>query len=130
MKRTALGAWSAWRLIAGLAIAAAPLVAGATDMPAPAGSNPTDKAPSASAPLQQSNSAADQKITDAVRRALAEDKRLSPSAQSVSIATVNGEVTLRGRVDDEKEKMIVATKPKGVPGVEKINDQLEVTKAR
>jgi BON domain-containing protein len=127
MKRTALGALQ-W--IAGVALVAAPLLSGATDTPPQAGSNPPDKAPAASAPLQQSGSAADQKITDAVRRALAEDKRLSPTAQSVSIATVNGEVTLRGRVNDEKEKMIVATKPKGVPGVSRVNDQLEVTKPR
>ena len=124
MNRIALG------LVASLALAGAPLLAGATDTPPSNGSNVPDRAPNVAAPLQQSTSEADQKITDAVRRALTDDKRLSMSAKSVNIATVNGVVTLRGSVPDEKEKMIVASTPKGVPGVSKVNDQLEITAAR
>src|SRR6185437_2392241 len=52
----------------------------------------------------QSNSSADLKITQAIRRALMKDGELSTSAKNIKVITENGKVTLRGPVKTEQEK--------------------------
>jgi osmotically-inducible protein OsmY len=44
----------------------------------------------------------------------------------MKIITVNGEVTLRGVVDNENEKSAIEAAAKKLPGVLKVNNQLDV----
>ena len=52
----------------------------------------------------QSNSSADLKITQAIRQALMKDGELSTTAKNIKVITANGQVTLRGPVNNAQEK--------------------------
>src|SRR5205814_10212755 len=52
----------------------------------------------------QTNSSADLKITQAIRRALMKDRELSTTAKNIKIITANGQVTLRGRGESAQER--------------------------
>jgi hyperosmotically inducible periplasmic protein len=74
----------------------------------------------------QSNSSADLKITQAIRRALMNDRELSTTARNIKVITVNGQVTLRGPVKTAQEKAKIDQLAKSVAGGVKIDDQLDV----
>ena len=75
---------------------------------------------------QRPPSDADQELSDSIRRSIAEDDSLSATAQSVTVASVDGVVTLRGRVDSPAEKDAIATIARRTPGVRRVNDQVGV----
>lgn len=78
-------------------------------------------------PLDQSESAADIKITAEIRRAVMDDKALSTNAHNAKIITgKGGTVTLRGVVDSAAEKESLETKAKAVAGVMSVENQLEI----
>jgi osmotically-inducible protein OsmY len=74
----------------------------------------------------QSNNAADLKITQAIRQALMKDSELSMTAKNVKIITNNGQVTLRGPVKTAQEKAKIDKLAKSAAGGAKIDDQLDV----
>src|SRR2546423_9921892 len=74
----------------------------------------------------QSNSSADLKITQAIRRALMNDRELSTTAKNIKVITVNGQVTLRGPVKTAREKAKIDQLAKSAAGGVKIADQLDV----
>jgi osmotically-inducible protein OsmY len=74
----------------------------------------------------QSNSSADLKITQAIRRALMKDRELSTTAKNIKVITANGQVTLRGPVKTAQEKAKVDQLAKSAAGGAKIDDQLDV----
>jgi osmotically-inducible protein OsmY len=74
----------------------------------------------------QSNNAADLKITQAIRQALMKDSELSMTAKNVKIITNNGQVTLRGPVKTAQEKAKIDKLAKSAAGDAKIDDQLDV----
>src|SRR5436189_3650803 len=74
----------------------------------------------------QSNSSADLKITQAVRRALMKDSELSSTAKNIKVITANGQVTLRGPVKTAQEKAKIDQIAKSAAGGAKIDDQLDV----
>ena len=74
----------------------------------------------------QSNSSADLKITQAIRRALMKNRELSTTAKNIKIITANGQVTLRGPVKTAQEKARVDQIAKSAAGGAQIDDQLEV----
>ena len=74
----------------------------------------------------QSNSSADLKITQAIRRGLMKDSGLSATAKNIKIITNNGQVTLRGPVKNAQEKAKIAQLARSVAGGGKIDDQLDV----
>jgi hyperosmotically inducible protein len=74
----------------------------------------------------QSNSSADLKITQAIRRALMKDRELSTTAKNIKVITANGEVTLRGPVKTAQEKARVDQIAKSAAGGAQIDDQLDV----
>ena len=74
----------------------------------------------------QSNSSADLKTTQAIRRALMKDRELSTTAKNIKVITANGQVTLRGPVKTAQEKARVDEIAKSATGGAKIDDQLEV----
>jgi hyperosmotically inducible periplasmic protein len=74
----------------------------------------------------QSNSSADLKITQAIRRALMKDGGLSMTAKNIKIITASGQVTLRGPVKTAEEKARIDQLAKSAAGGAKIDNQLEV----
>ena len=74
----------------------------------------------------QSNSSADLKITQDIRRALMKDSELSMTAKNIKIITDNGQVTLRGPVKNAQEKGKIDQLAKSAAGGAKIIDQLDV----
>jgi osmotically-inducible protein OsmY len=77
----------------------------------------------------QSNNAADLKITQAIRQALMKDSELSMTAKNVKIITNNGQVTLRGPVKTAQEKAKIDKLAKSAAGGAKIDDQLDVKRS-
>lgn len=76
-------------------------------------------------PLDQSNAQSDLKITQAIRKSLMRQD-LSVNAKNIKIVTQNGEVTLRGPVDNSTEIENISALAKAVPGVKSVDNQLEV----
>jgi hyperosmotically inducible periplasmic protein len=74
----------------------------------------------------QSNSPADLKITQDIRRALMKDSELSTTAKNIKIITDNGQVTLRGPVKNAQEKEKIDQLARSAAGGAKIDDQLDV----
>ena len=74
----------------------------------------------------QSNSSADLKITQAIRRALMKDRELSTTAKNIKVITANGHVTLRGPVKTAQEKAKIDQIAKSAAGGAQIDDQLDV----
>jgi hypothetical protein len=70
----------------------------------------------------------DRKITAAIRRSVVADKALSFSAKNVKIITTGGKVTLRGTVKSDDEKSAIESKAKATPGVDSVDNQLDVKK--
>ena len=74
----------------------------------------------------QSNTSADLQITQAIRRGLMKDEGLSSDAKNIKIITVNGQVTLRGPVNNAEEKTKIEQLAKSAAGGAQIVDQLDV----
>jgi hyperosmotically inducible periplasmic protein len=74
----------------------------------------------------QSNTPADLKITQAIRRALMKDGELSMTAKNIKVITANGQVTLRGPVKTAQEKTKVSQLAKSAAGGAQIDNQLDV----
>lgn len=90
------------------------------------GRNVRDRNPQAMTSGNQSESEADRTITQRIRQALIDDDSLSTDAKNVKIITANGVVTLRGPVNNEREKNEIARKAKAVTGVRNVDNQIEV----
>jgi hyperosmotically inducible periplasmic protein len=78
----------------------------------------------------QSNSPADLKITQAIRRALMNDRELSMTAKNIKVITTNGQVTLRGPVNSAQEKAKISQVARSAAGGSQIIDQLDVKQSR
>ena len=74
----------------------------------------------------QSNTSADLQITQAIRRGLMKDNNLSSDAKNIKVITANGQVTLRGPVNNAREKTKVEQIAKSAAGDAQIVDQLDV----
>jgi len=78
----------------------------------------------------QSNTSADLRITQAIRRGLMKDNNLSSDAKNIKVITANGQVTLRGPVNNAQEKTKVEQIAKSAAGGVQIVDQVDVKKAK
>nr|WP_166154701.1 BON domain-containing protein [Neochlamydia sp. AcF84]NGY94496.1 hypothetical protein [Neochlamydia sp. AcF84] len=78
-------------------------------------------------PLDQSESEADRTITQKIRQAIVKDDSLSMNAKNIRIITIDGVVTLRGPIATLEEREIIIGKTKEIPGIKKIENQLEIT---
>ena len=83
-------------------------------------------APGAPTPLDQSNTSSDLEITQAIRKKVVGDDDLSFNAKNVKIITVSGKVTLRGPVESSQERATIERSARDVPGVKRVDNQLEV----
>jgi osmotically-inducible protein OsmY len=110
----------------------------ATATPAPA-STTTQVAPAADnsakntrddgttlTPVDQGTSSADTTITAEIRKAVVAEPNLSTKAQNAKIITKNGVVTLRGPVETATERTKIMTIAEQVPGVARVDNQLEI----
>jgi len=104
--------------------------AGGPYAPDNTGINARDRNSDAITAGQQSNSSGDLALTQRIRRSLMKDHSLSMMAKNVKIVSANGDVTLRGPVKTEKEKSKVTAKAQAIAGVDRVDDQLEVTSAK
>lgn len=90
------------------------------------GRNVRDQDANRVTPEDQSNTKADVRITQAIRKAVVADKQLSTSAHNVKIITRKGVVTLRGPVTSAAERSTIEAKASRVAGVTHVDNQLEV----
>lgn len=88
--------------------------------------NVRDRSGGTLTPLDQSESEADRTMTQKLRQALMANDALSTLAQNIKIITVNGLVTLRGPVNNEKEKAAVAAAAQQIAGSQNVDNQLEI----
>lgn len=78
-------------------------------------------------PGNQGENEMDRTITQKLRQAIMEDNSLSTDAKNIKIITLNGVVTLRGPVNNEREKNEIAKKARAVNGVRSVDNQIEVS---
>ncbi len=78
----------------------------------------------------QSNSPADLKISQNIRRALMKDSELSTTAKNIKVITANGQATLRGPVKTAEEKAKINQIARSAAGGAQIVDQLDVKKSK
>jgi hyperosmotically inducible periplasmic protein len=88
--------------------------------------NVRDRAPDAMTAGEQSSAKSDVALTRKIRRAVIKDSSLSMLAHNVKIVSANGNVTLRGPVNTEAEKIAIASKAKSIAGAGNVDNQLEV----
>src|SRR6184192_4969740 len=117
-------------LLAVACLSASNLVALAADNekaePDNTATNERDRSGETNTSGDQSNSAADLKITQAIRRALMKDSELSTTANNIKVITANGHVTLRGPVKTAQEKGKIGQVAKSAAGGAHIDNQLDV----
>jgi hyperosmotically inducible periplasmic protein len=90
--------------------------------------NERDRDGKTTTPGDQGENEADRGITKDVRAALMKKDELSTNAKNVKVVTNGGNVTLRGPVKDEAEKTSIVAVVTEVPGVKKVDNQLEIAK--
>jgi osmotically-inducible protein OsmY len=88
--------------------------------------NVRDRAPDAMTAGEQPDAKGDLALARRIRRAVVKDSSLSMLAHNVKIVTANGNVTLRGPVNTEAEKIAIASKAKAIAGAGNVDNQLEV----
>jgi hyperosmotically inducible periplasmic protein len=103
-----------------------PVAPSAQTAPDNTGRNVRDRGGSTLTPGDQSESEADRTLTQQIRRAVVSDDSLSTMAKNVKIITVEGLVTLRGPVQNPREKETIEAKAQQIAGIDKVDNQLEV----
>jgi len=90
------------------------------------GRNVRDRGNQTLTPGDQAENEADRTITQKIRQALMDDDTLSTNAKNIKIITINGVVTLRGPVNNEREKNDIARKIRLISGIKSVDNQIEV----
>ncbi len=90
--------------------------------------NKRDRTTGAPTADQQSNSDADLKTTQAIRKAIVADTSLSTYAHNIKVITMNGKVTLKGPVQNETEKTTVEKKAAEVAGAANVTNDISIMK--
>lgn len=80
------------------------------------------------AAFQNNKVKSDDQIAQAVKDAFANDDNLSDSASDINVTTAKGIVTLSGKVDSDQLKSAFEAKAKTIPGVNSVNNNIEVTR--
>jgi|SRR5262245_26714095 len=88
--------------------------------------NVRDRDGKTATPTDQSNTSADVELVARIRKALVADDSLSTNAKNVKIVTEKGGVTLRGPVNDAREREAVVRVAKQAAGSRNVMDQLDV----
>jgi len=72
------------------------------------------------------NTVADQRLNAQIRQSLSADTSLSGVGQNVQLSTSQGEVTLRGSVGSERERLQIEQKVKQQSEVQDVTNELQV----
>lgn len=89
--------------------------------------NERDRASTALTPMDQGESQADRDLTQSIRKSVIADDSLSFTAKNVKIITRDGRVTLRGAVNNAREKATLEKTAKQLAGAAKVTNELEVS---
>jgi hyperosmotically inducible periplasmic protein len=81
-------------------------------------------------PIDQNENQADINRTAEIRKRIVDTPDLSVNAQNAKVITANGKVTLRGPVNSEAEKDLLAKIAVAVAGEGNVDNQLEVAANR
>jgi osmotically-inducible protein OsmY len=90
------------------------------------GRNERDKGGTTLTPGDQAENETDRTITQQIRQQVVKGDDLSLDGKNVKIITVDGVVTLRGPVQTAAERTEIASVAKGVDGVKRVDNQLEI----
>lgn len=90
--------------------------------------NTRDRDENTLTPMDQSNAPADVEITRQIRQEIMEYKDVSIDAANLKVITKSGLVTLRGPVETEQEKLAIAQIARGIAGVTRVDDQIEIAR--
>ena len=90
------------------------------------GINRRDRNEEALTPGDQGASAEDREITRKIRRAVTQNDQLSTTAKNIKIITTNGKVTMRGPVNTQAERDLIAAVAQQVAAPATVDNQLEV----
>lgn len=90
--------------------------------------NLRDRDEVAKTPLDQSNSKRELEITRPIRERITAEDAFSTDAENVKVITENAVVTLRGPVETNREKEVIAAIARETAGVARVDDQLEVAR--
>ena len=88
--------------------------------------NPRDRQEQTLTPLNQGNSKADVATTAQIRKDILAASNMSVNAQNVKIITIDGQVTLRGRVNTAEEKRLIGEMADRSAHSGDVDNQLEV----
>jgi osmotically-inducible protein OsmY len=88
--------------------------------------NVRDRNEGAVTPLDQGNNENDLRITQLIRKSITDDAGLSFDARNIKIITLDSIVTLRGPVESDAEKAVIAERAQRVEGVARVDNQLDV----
>ena len=77
----------------------------------------------------QGSSAEDRETTRRIRRAVTQNDQLSTTAKNIKIITISGKVTLRGPVNSQAERDLIAAVAQQMAGAATLDNQLEVKQA-
>lgn len=90
------------------------------------GNNAQERAQDLPTVMQQGQSGPDLAITQTIRQALIAHEALSMNAKNVKVITLEGEVALRGPVENASEKVTINRIAEQTAGVTRVIDLLEV----
>jgi hyperosmotically inducible periplasmic protein len=90
------------------------------------GKNAEERAQDMPSVMQQGETGPDLATTQTIRQALVADKTLSMNGKNVKVITLNGEVALRGPVENVTEKATIRRIAEQTAGVSRVIDLLEV----
>lgn len=79
-------------------------------------------------PTDQSENEGDRRITQQARKAVVDRDDFSTNAKNIKIITIERVVQLRGGVDNDRERAAIVEIIRAVPGVQNVDDKLEVNK--
>lgn len=74
-------------------------------------------------------SASDQELAKRVEETIKQNPALATAAQNIQVQAKNGEITLRGSVNNEQEKANIAAEAQKVAGVSKVDNLIQVASA-
>lgn len=89
--------------------------------------NERDRSSTALTPMDQGESTADRDMTQSIRKSVIADDSLSFTAKNVKIITRDGRVTLRGAVNNAREKTTIEKAAKDLAGAKMVTNELEVS---
>ena len=83
-------------------------------------------APPCTTRVAEAASVLDRHTTAEIERRIAGDDTLAPLAGRVHVTTSDGIVTLRGTVESQEDRLVLASVAEGTPGVRRVEDRLTV----